>query len=94
VIKIVNKFQYITGDEVTPDNIEEGKWIKTKKGGERCLKNIIPKKCDECGFPAMTVLNRDFVNQTLNLGCPWCSVFRQICLICGKMEYVLGDHHH
>lgn len=88
------KFQYITGEEITVDNLEEGKWIKTQKGAERLLHDTIPRRCDECGFPAMGIIHRDFKNQTLRLGCPWCSAFRELCLVCGHMEYLLKDHNH
>ena len=89
-----NIFKDGQGKEITVEDIKEGLWITTQKGVQHGLHNTIPRKCDECGFPAMEIGDRDFKRQVVTLGCPWCRVHRELCLVCGKMEYFLPDNHH
>ena len=90
-----NIFKDVQGRKITIEDIKEGLWITTEEGAYHRLHNTIPRKCDECGFPAMEIgSSRDYKRQILTLGCPWCRVHRELCMLCGKMEYLLGDHHH
>jgi len=84
-----NVFKDVGGREITLENIEDGLWITTKDGVQHGLHDTIPRACDECGFPAMEILYKDYPNQMLAIGCPWCDAARQLCLVCGEMKYVL-----
>ena len=80
-------------------DIEEGMMIENHRGS-LCLsriKNSIPKKCSECGFPVRNIKARDFEKQRLILGCPYCFTKKELCMICGKMEDLLDfpkKHKH
>lgn len=89
------KFEDIQGKEIRAENIKEGIWIMTERRAQHRLHDLIPRKCDLCGFPAMEILVKDFEHQSIRLGCPWCNVHRELCLVCGEMGYLLPrDHSH
>lgn len=74
--------------------VKNGMIIRTRRGVEHRLHNTIPKKCDNCGFPAMEIISKDFDREIITLGCPMCSAYREMCMICGKMAYSLDKHSH
>jgi len=84
----------LEGKEIGIGDIKDGLWIKCPDRSEHGLHDTIPRECDECGFPAMEILSKDFENQQFHIGCPWCHASRRLCLVCGKMAYLLGDHKH
>lgn len=93
--KVIKDLQ---GEPLTLERLQQKEdiWIQAPNGREQGLimKDLIPKECDECSFPAMEILSRDFENQELQVGCPWCQASRSLCLVCGKMAYVLDEHPH
>ena len=89
-----SKFRNVNGEVITMKDLFEGYWIRTKNGETRGLYNILPRKCDECGFPAMEIRERDFERQIVKLRCFWCDSVKELCLICGEIAPNLDGHHH
>jgi len=86
-------FRDTAGRIITTEDIKDGLWITTEDGVQHGLHDTIPRECKECGFSAMEIISKDFKRQILTLGCPWCHARRELCLICGKMEYLLKHTH-
>ena len=68
-------------------------WISLSRGRSHGIfeRNVIPRPCYKCGFPVLDIMYKDYEHHQIHLGCPWCDSAMYLCLICGKIAYILPD---